>query len=141
MKNKIIFGILGIVLVLSTIVLAEIIFLDEDAAINFRNNFVDYPEIIGQAEITRISARLDDENIIFEWRVNINNKRDGTTEELMGAFEIPKADKDNAILIQNTLTDEVNREFEDLNKTFIPNPLVEYRSHPSWGKVFTIALK
>ena len=131
---------MGIVLVLSTVVLAQI-FLDEEAAINFRNNFVDYPEIIGQAEITRISARLDDENILFEWRVNINNKRDGTTEELTGAFDIPKIDKDNTFLIQNTLEFEVNREFEDLNKTFIPNPLVEYRSHSYWGKVFTIALK
>ena len=131
---------MGIVLVLSTVVLAQI-FLDEEAAINFRNNFVDYPEIIGQAEITRISARLDDENVIFEWKLTINNKRDGTTEQLIGGFEIPKADKDNTFLIQNTLEFEVNREFEDLNKTFIPNPLVEYRSHSYWGKVFTIALK
>ena len=131
---------MGIVLVLLTIVVAQI-FLDEDAAINFRNNFIDYPEIIGQAKITRISARLDDENILFEWRVNINNKRDGTTEELRGGFEIPKIDKDNTILIQNTLELEVNREFEDLNKSFIPNPMVEYRSHPFWSETFTIAIK
>ena len=131
---------MGIILVLSTVVLAQI-FLDEDAAITFRNNFIDYPEIIGQAEITKISSRLDDENVIFEWKITIDNKRDGTTEELIGGFEIPKIDKDNNTLIQNTLELEVNREFEDLNKSFIPNPLVEYRSHSYWGKVFTIALK
>ena len=77
---------MGIVLVLSTVVLAQI-FLDEEAAINFRNNFVDYPEIIGQAEITRISARLDDENVIFEWKLTIIIKEKEQINKLLEDFK------------------------------------------------------
>ena len=128
------------ILIISTVGIAQI-FTSEDAARTFRNTFTDYPDIIGQANITKISARLDDESVVFEWNVKIDNKRDGTIEILNGGFEIRKADKDNSILIQNTLQAEVTREFEDYNKTFIPNPMVEYQSHPLWGKTFTIVIK
>lgn len=138
--KKIIVFVISAVLLLSVIGIAQI-FTDEDSAIAFRNSFKDYPEILGQANITKISARLDDENVIFEWTLKIDNKRDSTIEELRGGFELPKADKDNAILIENTLQAEVKREFEDYNKTFIPNPMVEYQSHPSWGKTFAITIK
>ena len=131
---------ISITVILSTIVLAQI-FSDENAAVIFRNTFTDYPETVGEANITKISARLDDENVIFEWEITINNKRDGTTEKLRGAFEILKADRSNVILIQDTLELEVNREFEDLNRSFIPNPMVEYRNHPFWGKTFIIPKK
>ena len=140
MNKKLLILIMGIIAILSTIVLAQI-FTDEDSARAFRNSFTDYPDTIGQANITKISARLDDETVIFEWTLKIDNKRDKTTDELRGGFEIPKADKDNVVLVQNILKAEVKREFEDYNKTFIPNPMVEYRSSPLWGKTYDITIK
>ena len=138
--NKLWIFIISAVLILSTIGIAQI-FTDEDSARAFRNSFKDYPDIIGQANITKISARLDDEDVVFEWTLKIDNKRDKTTEELRGGFEMSKADKDNAVLIETTLQAEVKREFEDYNKIFVPNPMVEYRNHPSWGKTSTITIK
>jgi len=141
MKHKKIWiFVMSTILILSTISIAQI-FTDEDSAITFRNSFTDYPDILGQANITKISARLDDDNVVFEWVLDINNKRDGTTDILRGDFELAKADKDNEALIESTLQTKVAEEFGDYNKTFIPNPMVEYKSHPSWGKTSTITIK
>ena len=139
MKKKILLFILGFVL-LSTIAIAQI-FTDEDSARAFKDAFIDYPELTGQANITKISARLDDDVVRFEWEMSMLNIRDDTTEILRGDFEISKAQKNNVIFIQNTLEDEVKREFEDYNKTFIPNPMVEYREHTLWGKLIGVSFK
>jgi len=140
MKKTIVWLIVLSLLIIGSIATA-VVFTTEDAARSFRDSFKDYPEIIGQANITRISALLDDETVVFEWKVSIDNKRDGTTDELRGGFEVPKADKENSALIQTILEDEITREFNDLNKTFVPNPLVEYEGNPLWGQSFTITIK
>ena len=104
----------------------DIVLLEERAA------FRDFPELIGEVNITRISRRLNDENIVIEWEIDMYNRRDDIVEKLRGGFEVPKEQIDNVALIQGILALEVKREFEDLNKTFIPNPIIEYRDHPLW---------
>ena len=94
--------------------------------------FKDFPELTGQANITRIWKRLDDENIYIDWEIEMFNKRDNVSEKLRGGFGIDKEQIDNVALIQNTLALEIKREFEDYNRTFIPNPIIEYREHPLW---------
>ena len=94
--------------------------------------FKDFPELIGQVNITRIWKRLDDEMIVIEWEINTLNRRDNIVEELRGGFEIPKNQIDNVTFIQDILVLEIKREFEDYNQTFIPNPVIEYRDHPLW---------
>lgn len=137
-KRNIIFLIVAI-LILSTVTIAQV-FTDEDKARAFRDAFTDFPELTGQPNITKISARLDDNTIRFEWEMSMLNIRDDRIEILRGDFEIPKSEKNNLILIRDTLETEVKREFEDYSKTFIPNPMVEYRSHTLWGKLVTVVL-
>ncbi len=137
MKKTIIWLIIGLITVLG-VVGVTVIFDSEAEAIAYRDSFTDYPQIIGQANITRISGLLDNDFVIFEWELIINNKRDNTLEILNGGFEVNKANKDNSIFVENLLNQEVQREFDDLNKTFVPNPLVEYKSNSLWGKLVTI---
>jgi len=106
--------------------------LEEEALIK-KLEFKDFPELTGEVNITRISRRLDDENIIIEWEMEMFNKRDNVSEKLTGGFEVPKERIDNVSYIQDILASEIKREFEDYNKTFIPNPIIEYKDHPLWN--------
>ena len=139
-KFTIWFTTLTTLLILSSIGIAQI-FTDEESALEYKNSFNKYPLMLTQANITKISARIDDTLVVFEWKMLINNTRDNTTDEIQGAFTIIKAQKNNGTLINKTLLSETRREFEDYNKTFQPNPMVEYKSHPSGGKVADIIFK
>ncbi len=104
----------------------------EEIAVQERLTFKDFPELTGQANITRIWKRLNDEVIVIEWEIVVFNKRDNVSEKLSRGFEISKEQKDNISFIQDTLASEIKRQFEDYNKTFIPNPIIEYKDHPLW---------
>lgn len=112
----------------------KVSFSREEIALQERLEFKDFPELTGEVNITRIWNRLNDENVIIEWEIEMFNKRDNITEKLRGGFEVPKDQIDNVALVQGLLALEVKREFEDLNKTFIPNPVIEYRENPLWNK-------
>ena len=120
---------------------AVIKFDSEADAIAYRNSYTNYPEIIGQANITKISGLLDNDYVIFEWEIKIDNKRDNTTDRLNGGFKVDKANKDNVNFVENLLETEVQREFDDLNQTFVPNPMVQYKSSTLWGRLVTISLR
>lgn len=105
--------------------------LEEESRIK-QLDFKDYPEITGQAKITRIWKRLDDESVIIQWEIEVFNKRDNTFTTLRDNFEIPQDQIDNINFIQDILESKIKKEFEDYNKTFIPNPVIEYSDHPLW---------
>ena len=65
-------------------------------------------------------------------RIKKNNKRDNRFQKIIKVFEIPKEQINNNTLIQNTLAKEIEEEFEEYRKTFIPNPVIEYRDHLLW---------
>lgn len=94
--------------------------------------FKDFPELTGEVNITRIWKRLDDENVVIEWEIEMLNRRDNVFEKLRGGFEVPRDQIDNIALVQDILASEIKREFEDYNKTFVPNPVIEYKEHPLW---------
>lgn len=106
--------------------------LKEEILLQEKLTFKKFPKLTGQANITKIWKRLDNENVKIEWEIPIFNSRDNVTEKLRGDFEIPKDQIDNVAFIQDTLASEIKREFEDYNKTFIPNPIIEYKDHPLW---------
>ena len=74
---------------------------------------------LGQTKITRIWTRADDDFVFIKWEM----------DTLSGVFEIPKDQIDNNTFIQDTLELKVKQEFEGYNKSFIPNPVIEYKDH------------
>jgi len=93
--------------------------------------FKEFPEI-GEVEIVSIWKRLDDKDITIQWKLEVFNKRDNVTDIIRKRFQIPTEQIDNITFIQDILEPEVKKAFEKYNKSFIPNPIIEYKDHPLW---------
>lgn len=136
--TKTILLVIGI-LIFSAVGFAQV-FTGEESARAFKDSFTDYPEKRAEANITRISSLLDNNYVVIEWEMKVLNTRDNKNKILRSSFSIPKGQINNNTLIENSLEVNVKREFNSYNESFVPNPIIEYRSHSLWGKTIGIIL-
>ena len=101
----------------------------EEVLIRKKLDFKDYPDLIGQPKIIRIWRPLGDNTVHIRWQMIVWNNRDNKNDTVEGYIDIPKEQINDIILIQELLESDVKKEFEIYNRTFIPNPIIEYEDH------------
>jgi len=111
---------------------------DDEKAKDWKKDFKDYPKIKKDAEITEIHGEVDNEEVTFEWAMEVENKRDNLTLNLTGVFYILREQINNTTHIDERAEYEIEKAFDIYNASFERHAEVYYKNHTHKGKKYKI---